>query len=53
MFYINTKNNGKVETVDEFETFKETKAMIKEYQMADYSNSYYISKRATKEWREK
>lgn len=53
MFYINIKNNGKVETVDEFETFKETKAMIKEYQISDYSNSYYISKRATKEWREK
>ena len=53
MFYINIKNQGKVETVDEFETFEETKAMIKEYQMADYSNQYYISTRSTKEWKKR
>ena len=52
MYYINIKNQGTVETVDEFTTLKETKAMIKEYQRGDQSNNYYISTRSTKDWRE-
>ena len=52
MYYINIKNNGHVETVDEFETLKETKAMLYEYRMADPYNNYYISQRATKDWKE-
>jgi hypothetical protein len=52
-WYINIKNSGKVETVDEFETSKEARKMRREYQLSDSSNLYYLSKRCTKEWREK
>ncbi len=53
MWYINIKNNGKVETVDEFETAKEARKMRQEYQMGDTYNLYYLSKKCTNEWREK
>ena len=52
-WYINIKNAGVVETIDEFETAKEARVMRTEYQMSDRSNLYYLSKRCTKEWREK
>jgi hypothetical protein len=51
--YINIENNGKVETVDEFETRKEAVLMITEYRISDYSNDYYLSQRSTKEWKDK
>jgi len=51
--YINIKNNGEVETVDEFETRKEARLMIIEYRVADKYHDYYLSSRSTKEWREK
>ena len=51
MIYINIKNYDGVETVDEFETYKEAKQMLGEYQLSDASNSYYLSQRSTKEWR--
>ncbi len=50
MYYINIRYNGAVETVDEFETYKEARLMLIEYRMGD--SGYYISKRSTKEWRE-
>ena len=53
MKYINTNHNGKVETVDEFETMKEAKLMLCEYNLSNRSNYYYISSRSTKEWRER
>ena len=53
MWYINIKNNGSVETVDEFETAKEARAMRIEYQMGDSYNLYYLSKRCTKEWKDR
>lgn len=53
MNYINIKNGGVVETVDEFETHKEAKEMVKEYNLSDVNNHYYISNRCTKEWRVK
>ena len=52
MVYVNIKNNGEVETVDEFETWKEAVLMIKEYRIADHYNNYYLSNRSTKDWRE-
>jgi len=52
-WYINIKNGGKVETIDEFETAKEARLMRKEYQMGDSSNLYYLSMRCTKEWRDR
>ena len=51
MNYINIKNNGIVETIDEFKTYKETKLMLKEYSFSDITNHYYISSRSTKDWR--
>ena len=52
--YINIKENGKVETLDEFETYKEAKEMLKEYRLAhSYYYGAYISSRCTKEWKER
>lgn len=53
MTYINIKNNNEVETVDEFDTYKEAKEMLKEYQLSDSYNNYYISQRSIKEWKNK
>ncbi len=50
--FINIKNNGVVETVDEFSSYREARKMRQEYQLADRYNSYYISQRCTKDWRE-
>ena len=53
MYYINIKENNKVETLDQFETYKEAKEMLKEYKLAStYCYGAYISNRSTKEWRE-
>lgn len=52
--YINIKENGKVETIDEFESYKECKEMLKEYKMASsYYSGAYISQKCTKEWRDR
>jgi len=52
MIYINIVENGKVETLDEFETKKEAREMLKEYRTASwYYSSAYMSSRSTKEWR--
>lgn len=52
MKYIQRKDGKDLETVDEFETYKEAKDMVKEYRMADPSAIYYISSRACKHWNE-
>ena len=52
MRYINIKQDGKVETVDQFETYEEAKKMRDEYNISDVMHLYYISTRSTKEWRE-
>ena len=52
MKYIQRKDGKMLETVDEFETFKEAKTMVKEYRLSDSSAEYYISSRACKNWRE-
>lgn len=52
MVYVNIKNSGVIETVDEFEGYSEAVAMIKEYRIADRFNYYYLSQRSTKEWRD-
>lgn len=51
MFYINMKNGREVETVDEFETRREARDMLAEYVMSAPGAGYYISTRATAEWR--
>lgn len=52
MVYINAKYNKVVETVDHFDTWKEARAALPEYQMSDKTTEYYISPRCTKEWAE-
>lgn len=49
-FYIQRKVGRDVETVDEFETRKEARAMRDEYQLADRSAIYYVSSRPCKDW---
>lgn len=50
MKYIQRKDGTMLETIDEFETFKEAIAMVKEYRLSDPSAEYYISSRACKDW---
>lgn len=53
--YINMRAeySGPVETVDEFETRREAREMLTEYQMAFGSVPLWISTRSTKEWGER
>ena len=48
--YIQRKDNRYLETVDEFETMKEARAMLKEYRMSDRTAEFYISSRPCKDW---
>lgn len=50
--YIQRKDSNGLETVDEFTTRKEARAMLKEYQTAGHSAEYYTSSRACKNWKE-
>ena len=52
MTYIQRKGGGYLETVDEFELYKEAALMVKEYRLSDPYGFYYLSNRACKEWRE-
>jgi hypothetical protein len=51
-YYIQRKDGKDLETVDEFETYKEAREMVKEYRLSDYSAHYYISSRCCKHWKE-
>jgi hypothetical protein len=51
MFYIQRKDSNGLETVDEFTTRKEARAMLDEYQLSDWSAVYYISSRCCKAWK--
>lgn len=48
--YINRIGRGYRETVDEFPTRREARAMLAEYLMSDPSGRYYISTRPCKGW---
>ncbi len=52
MKYIQRKDSNGVETVDQCETLKEARCLLNEYRLSDPYAEYYISQRATKEWRE-
>ena len=52
MTYVNIKVEGVVETVDQFETYREARKVCKEYNFSDSTQTYYTSSRSTKEWRE-
>lgn len=50
MIYIQRKDGHQLETVDEFPTRKEALAMLREYRLADWSATYYLSTRPCKAW---
>jgi len=50
--YINSKKSGRVETIDQFDTYREAREMLKEYRMCFHWGNYYLSSRSTREWRE-
>ena len=52
MKYINGSYNGEKETIDEFETLKETRKMLKEYRLAYMGTGFslWISQRPCKDW---
>jgi hypothetical protein len=52
MYYIQRKDSNGLETVDEFNTRKEAKAMLDEYRLSDRYAAYYLSSRPCKAWRE-
>lgn len=53
MVYIQRKDDYSLETVDEFETRKEGKEMLKEYRLSDKTADYYLSQKPCKDWKNK
>jgi hypothetical protein len=51
MIYIQRRDAFGLETVDQFATSKEARAMLAEYRMSDPSAHYYTSSRPCKNWR--
>lgn len=51
--YVQRRDSFGLETVDEFDTRKEARAMLTEYRVSDPSASFYISRRPCKAWRDK
>ncbi len=52
MTYINMNTSAGVETIDEFESAKEARKMLREYQLAFHSCPVYLSQRCTQDWRD-
>lgn len=50
MIYIQRRSRG-LETVDEFETMTEARAMLAEYRLADPYGFYYLSRRPCRGWK--
>jgi hypothetical protein len=50
--FIQRKDGRDLETVDEFATYKEARAILAEYRMADPSAEHYISSRPCKGWKD-
>lgn len=50
--YIQRRSYGYLETIDEFETMEEAKAMLAEYRLADTNAHYYLSTRCCRAWKE-
>lgn len=51
MIYIQRKDARHLETVDEFTTWKEARAMVAEYRLSDPAGFYYLSRRCCRSWR--
>lgn len=50
--YIQRRGTGYLETVDEFDTVKEAREMLREYRISDTSAHFYTSSRPCKGWRD-
>jgi hypothetical protein len=50
MVYIQRRDGRNLETVDEFTTRREARAMLAEYRMADPTAYHYLSLRACRAW---
>lgn len=50
MVYVQRKDSQQLETVDEFETYKEARKMVAEYRLSDPCANYYLSSRACRDW---
>jgi len=53
MIYIQRRESRQLETVDEFSTLKEARAMLIEYRTSDPRATYYLSRRPCNEWKTK
>lgn len=51
MIYIQRKDAYGLETVDQFESRKEARGMLKNYRASDPFAVYYISQRPCKHWK--
>ena len=49
-YFLQRRGDGMRETVDEFTTRKEARAMLAEYRLSDPSAHYYLSSRPCKSW---
>lgn len=52
MYYIQRKGDH-LETVDEFETRKEARQMLREHQLSDPAAQHYISTRCCNAWKKR
>lgn len=52
MIYIQRRDGRDLETVDEFPTMREARAMLTEYRMSDPSAYYYTSTRPCNHWKD-
>jgi hypothetical protein len=51
VIYIQRRGQGQLETVDQFETRREARAMLAEYRLSDPAGSYYLSSRPCHDWK--
>lgn len=51
-YYVQRRDGRNLETVDEFETRKEARAMLAEYRLSDRSAAFYLSRRPCADWNE-
>ena len=52
MIYIQRRADRQLETVDQFDTIKEARAMLIENRKADPSATYYMIRRPCNEWKQ-
>lgn len=50
MVYMQRRDGRQLETVDEFTTWREARAMLVEYRLGDTTAYYYLSRRPCRAW---